>query len=182
MLDCVVPFRFSHEVRMSRATLMVFAAAAVLGCATQRPNSEVAPGGMGGPGEPAMMMAGRGMDPIGELLEERDSLKLADSVVQQLVQLNLRLFGRNAPLRIRLDSMFATTRIDPRAERGDTMAISPEMRGRIAPTLAQLREQTDAARDTALALLTPQQRERAQTLAEQRQRRMRGGNDMRRPR
>jgi hypothetical protein len=130
-----------------------------------------------------MLMAGRGMDPIGELLEDRDSLQLADSVVQQLVQLNLRLFGRNAPLRIRLDSMFADVRMDPRAERGDTTAITPELRQRIAPILAQLRQQTDAARDTAMAMLTPQQQERARALTEERtRRRQRGGATERRPR
>ena len=168
---------------MPRITLILLAAAGLAACATQHPNSDVPPGGMGGPGEPAMMMAGRGMDPIGELLEDRDSLQLPDSIVQRLVQLNLRLFGRNAPLRIQLDSVFADVRLDPRAERGDTTAISPEMRQRIAPILAQLRAQTDAARDTAMAMLTPQEQERARTLAEARlRRRQRGGQPERRPR
>jgi len=166
---------------MQRTTLILLAAA-LAGCATQRPNADVPPGGMGGPGETAMMMAGRGMDPIGELLEERDSLQLPDSVVQRLVQLNLRLFGRNAPLRIQLDSVFADVRVDSRAERGDTSAISPELRQRIAPILAQLREQTDAARDTAMAMLTPGQQEHARALAEDRMRRRQRGGPERRPR
>lgn len=95
------------------------------------------------------------LDPIGDLLERRDSLELPDSVVQRLVQLNLRLFRRNRAVQMRIDSLM------PRqgGSLGRTAARpSQEVMDRAAPLIAQLRAQTAAARDTALAWLTDEQR------------------------
>lgn len=107
-------------------------------------------------------MGGAPGDPIGFLLESRDSLHLPDSTVQQLVRLNLRLYSRNAALGMSIDTIMRAERFDPTQR--DTTRMSPELRARLDPLVALRREQTAAARDTAYALLTPAQRDSASAL------------------
>ncbi|MFI5207514.1 MAG: hypothetical protein ACHQU8_02670 [Gemmatimonadales bacterium] len=107
-------------------------------------------------------MGGAPGDPIGFLLESRDSLHLADSTVQHLVRLNLRLYGRNAAVQMNIDTIMRDARFDPTQR--DTTRMSPELRARLDPLIALRREQTAAARDTAYALLTPEQRDSASAL------------------
>jgi hypothetical protein len=103
-------------------------------------------------------------DPVGFLLLNRDSLALPDSTVQQLVQLNLRLFRRNQPLQNQIDSMMRDVRFSRRREPGDSSAIPAEIRDAARPLAQQIRTQTAAVKDTAWTLLTATQRERADTL------------------
>jgi hypothetical protein len=106
-------------------------------------------------------LMGVGLDPIGAILEVSDSLHLADSVKQRLVQLNLRLFRRNRQVQMRLDSMMPRQSAAPGRS---PQRPPPEVMERAAPLIAQLREQSAAARDTALAMLSEQQRARLDTL------------------
>ncbi|MFI5280538.1 MAG: hypothetical protein ACHQU1_08590 [Gemmatimonadales bacterium] len=107
-------------------------------------------------------MGGVPGDPIGFLLESRDSLRLADSTVQQLVRLNLRLYSRNAEVQMGIDTIMRAEHFDPTQR--DTTRMSPELRARLDPLVTLKREQTAAARDTAYALLTPMQRDSASAL------------------
>lgn len=114
-------------------------------------------------------------DPIGFLLERRDSLRLADSVVTQLVRINLRLFRQNAPLRMRLDSLM------PDVDGGYASSMrdaSPEerarLRERIGPIAAQMRENARVAKEAAYALLTEQQRAKADSMEQREMRRLPG--------
>jgi ribosomal protein L17 len=135
------------------------ALAAALGACGGAPNPPPGAGAMG-----PSAMGGAPGDPIGFLLESHDSLHLADSVVQQLVRLNLRLYQRNAALQMSVDTIMRNARFDPTQR--DTTRMSPELRALIQPLITQRRDQTAAARDTAYAMLTPVQRDSARTLFE----------------
>lgn len=109
-------------------------------------------------------------DPIGLLLEHRTDIQLADSQVTALVRLNLRLFRRNQQLRLRLDSILPPDR-EPETEFGRGMparsadTLDPVVQ-RARPLIEQIRENSRAARDSAFALLTPDQQDRARRLEE----------------
>ena len=120
----------------------------------------------------ALRMGGPLADPIGFLLESRDSLHLSDSTVQQLVRLNLRLYQRNARVQMSIDTIMRDASFDP--TRSDTSRMSPDLRSRIEPLITQRRDQTAAARDTAYTLLTPAQADSARALFDRVARR-RGG-------
>jgi hypothetical protein len=107
-----------------------------------------------------------GTDPVGFLLEHRDSLGLAPAVVDELVQINLDLFRRTRRVQRAIDSIvppppepgFAAPRARP---------LTPAQRERLAPLLAERLSHLRRARDAAYALLTPAQRDRARDLARQ---------------
>ena len=103
-------------------------------------------------------------DPVGFLLLNRDSLALPDSTVQKLVQLNLRLFRRNQPIQNQIDSLMRDVRVSRHTSPGDTSAIPAEVLDQSRPLRMQIRGQTAAAKDTAWAMLTDEQRVRADTL------------------
>ncbi len=104
-------------------------------------------------------------DPVGFLVLNRDSLGIPDSTVQNLVQLNLRLFRRNQALQNQVDSMLRGVRMDRRTERPDTSAVPQDVREHMSPLLDQIRSQTAAVKDTAWAMLTDEQRTKADSLA-----------------
>lgn len=123
-------------------------------------------------------------DPIGMLLERRDSLRLADSVVMQLVQLNLRFFRRKRALQMRLDSLLPE---GPLGGFGGPEVLLPPGQDsardpRVRPIFDRLREVIRAARDSAYAMLTPEQRERADSLEHRALLRRPGGPGRDRPR
>lgn len=105
-------------------------------------------------------------EPVAFLLERSSALRLDDSVRVELVRLNLRLFERNQPLRFAADTLLERAHV-----RRPTGRLSPEpetypesVREAIAPILERLRANNEAARDTAWAMLTSEQRERAEHL------------------
>jgi len=115
-------------------------------------------------------------DPVGFLLQNRDSIGIDDAVTQQLVQLNLRLYRRNGEAQLHLDSILHGVRIDQRAlMRGDTNQVPDSLRERAAPWRAQIQEQTAAVRDTAWAMLTPDQKSRAAAIEQRMMEMMRRG-------
>jgi hypothetical protein len=105
-------------------------------------------------------------EPVAFLLERAAALRLTDTVRLELVRLNLRLFERNQPLRFALDTLLERAHVRQSAEHITPNADSyPEsVRQDVAPILTRLRANNEAARDTAWALLTPEQRERAERL------------------
>ncbi len=117
-----------------------------------------------------------GFDPIGTLLENRDSLHLSPDLRQRLVQLNLRLFRRNRAIQLRIDSLLPPPRETP----GRVERPSPQVQELLTPLYAQLRAQVAAARDTALEMLTPEQRDIVARI-EQRERERRPGRGRQRP-
>lgn len=116
------------------------------------------------PGPPPGVLAED--EPVSFLLERRDSLRLSDAVANELVRMNARLFRRNQPLRFAVDTMLENAGKSRRDPRRQPQALPPELQERIDPLLAQIRLQADAMRDTAYALLTEDQRTRAEELRE----------------
>ena len=102
-------------------------------------------------------------DPVGFLLLNRDTIGLADSTVQRLVQLNLRLFRRNQPIQNEIDSAMRDVRLNPR-QRVDSTKIPATIRAFVAPRAAQIREQTAAVKDTAWSWLSADERVRADSI------------------
>ncbi|HEY2804909.1 MAG TPA: hypothetical protein VGI92_03535 [Gemmatimonadales bacterium] len=104
-------------------------------------------------------------DPVGFLVLNRDSLGLPDSTVQRLVQLNLRLFRRNQALQNQIDSMMRDVHVTVRNQQTDTSSIPSDVREHIDPLRDQIHAQTSAMKDTAWALLTDPQRNKADSIA-----------------
>jgi len=100
-------------------------------------------------------------EPVSFLLERAQRLQLPDSVTEQLARLNLRLYGRNRPLQVAMDTLIA--RPGERA-RPDPERLSPEVRARVDSLMRRIRANTAAARDTAWAMLTDAQRVRADSM------------------
>ena len=143
------------------------AAVIVLAACASAPNP---PPGTGAEGD--LRLGGAPADPIGFLLESRDSLHLPDSTVQQLVRLNLRLYQRNAVLQMSIDTIMRDADFDP--TRRDTTAMAPALKAKLEPLITRRREQTAAARDSAYALLTPAQADSARALFDRLATRRRG--------
>ncbi len=120
------------------------------------------PGGLA-PGGPGALVA---RDPIGFLLENRDSLRITDGVRDSLVRLNLRLYVRLRPIDAALDTLLFDGR-DPLG--GSRAGSQPSVPAAQRPLVDSLRARravlVAAARDTAWALLTPVQRATADSLA-----------------
>jgi hypothetical protein len=157
---------------MSRSRVAAATAALALLVACGGPPAP--PPGATAPGP--LTIGGAQGDPIGFLLEARDSLHLADSTVNQLVPLNLRLWRRNAAVQMSVDTIMRNARFDPRTMARDTTAMPADLRALLDPLFEQRRAQTAAARDTAYALLTPDQRDSARVLFERMMKRRRGPN------
>ena len=101
-------------------------------------------------------------DPVGFLLEHKDSLRLAPAVVSELVQINLDLFRRTRRIQRTIDSI-----VPPAADAFGAprqRALTPEQRERLAPLLEARRAELERARDAAYALLTPDQQLQARRL------------------
>lgn len=106
-------------------------------------------------------------EPVAFLLERRDSLRLSDDVANQMVRLNSRLFRRVQPLRFTVDTILARAGERPWTElRRRGQPIPPALQERIDPYVQEMRVNAEAARDTAWAMLTPEQREKAAGLFE----------------
>jgi len=111
-------------------------------------------------GPPPAIMAEQ--DPVGFLLERADSLLLPDSTRQQMALLNLRLFSRNRPLQTTIDTL--VTRPGERASPDAELRMAPETRVLVDSLTAQIRVNNAAARDTAWAMLSDRQRQRADSM------------------
>ena len=104
-------------------------------------------------------------EPVSFLLERADSLQLPDTTRLALARLNLRLFQRNQPLRFALDTLLEKSAYRPRPGRPpEEQEMPAELRERVDPLVAQIRAHNAAARDTAWAMLTTAQREKAEQL------------------
>ena len=119
---------------------------------------------------PGMLLAGAGpMDPVGFLLEHRDSLRLADSVVMQLVRLNSRLFRQNRQLQMRLDSILPAGMAGMQGPQRpgtplEDLALPDSLVVRVRELVTRMRENARAAQDAAFALLSDSQQVRARDL------------------
>lgn len=144
-----------------------------------------------GPPEPrpGVQLAGAApLDPIGFLLEHRADLRLADSVVMQLVRVNIRLFRQNRQLQMRLDSILPEGMVgSPAPPRGQSLlddpALPESLATRVRELVGRMRENARAAQDAAFALLTEEQQNRARELesAELQRERVPAGSRPRRP-
>lgn len=119
---------------------------------------------------PGTLLAGATpMDPIGFLLEHRDSLRLADTVVMQLVRVNMRLFRQNRQLQMRLDSILPVGMGGPQGPaRGgnslDGLELPDSLVARVRELVTRMRENARTAQDAAFALLSDSQQVKAREL------------------
>jgi hypothetical protein len=160
----------------------LLAALAALALLPGRGLTQGAPRGQSGrPGDaPPGMGPAADLDPVGSILEWRDSLQLSESQVGALVRLNLWLFRRNRRLQMRIDSLVPPGAdgpwawgprepVSPREQEGPDSALAPRTRrdsilARIRPLAEAMRENARIARDSALSILTEAQRERIRQL------------------
>lgn len=155
-----MPIQPSSSGTASRRLLVAVCAAALAACG---PAPGVSGGGVPPTAVPGGMLAGR--DPVGFLLQWRDTIGIPDSTANQLVRLNLRLFRRNREVQMRLDSLMRGVRLPERmVAMGDTSMIPDTVRQRTAPLRALIDSQTAAVKDTAWSMLTEGQRSRADSL------------------
>jgi len=126
------------------------------------------------------IMFGGVADPVGFLLENRDSLDLTDAQLDQLRAINLDLFRHNARIQIQIDSLLPPPSPDQRFA-SQAPDLSPEQRHRVETLVAERSRNIRQARADAYTVLTPDQRTRAEALEGRAdQRRARDGG--RRPR
>lgn len=136
------------------------------------------------PDSARMAMFGPAPDPVGFLLEHKDSLRLTPDVVQQLVAINLDLFRRNARVQRGIDSILPAPEDAPGGGGfgGGVRpgALTPEQRERLQPLMVRRNANIQRARDAAWELLTPDQRARAERMeARNRQQMQRDGRGRR---
>jgi hypothetical protein len=181
------------ETRRTRASALAAILALGLALPVALPAQErpAAPPGGTRPGMSAM-------DPVGFLLENRDSLRLADSVVMQLVRVNMRLFRQNRQLQMRIDSLLpagmagmagmggpagmgGTTEPQRGGSSPEGQALPDSVLALIRPLAARMRENARIAQEAAMALLSDSQQVRARDLETARLQRQ-GGQDQRRRR
>jgi len=101
-------------------------------------------------------------EPVGFLLERAQYLGIADSMIERLARLNLRLYSRNRPLQVQIDTLIA--RPGQRASPDAEQRMPPELRAHLDSLAAQIRANNIAARDTAWSMLTDRQRQRADSM------------------
>lgn len=119
-------------------------------------------------------------DPVGFLLEIRDSLGLSPDQLDQLRAINLDLFRRNSRIKTRIDSIAPPPSPDYAYGRRPP-ELTPEQRERLQTLVVARTENIRRAREAAYAVLTDMQRGRADQIEQRlRQSRMRGG-ERRRP-
>ncbi len=144
-------------------------AAAIAACMPVRPPA----------GPPPAMLAED--EPVAFLLERRDSLRFSEDVSLQLVRLNSRLFRRNQPLRFTVDTILdrAGHRARPGMRPAAEDQLPADVRERVAPLLDSIRVNAAAVRDTAWAMLTEEQRAKADAMLERARQRAgeRGGRE-----
>jgi len=139
-------------------TAVVCAATAVT-LGAQQPRGHMGPGAMPGPGG----MGARGGavdDPAQFLLAQTGELNLTDAQVTRLAAIARRSAERRRSLRVQMDSMRAQP---PGAARPDSVERA-RMRQRfeqMRPAMQRLRDQAQADRRDAIAVLTPDQQARA---------------------
>ena len=146
-----------HRIRRVYVGLSFTLLAGCFGPAPGVSGGGVPPGAM-----PITMLPNR--DPIGFLLQWRDTIGIDEGTALQLSRLNLRLFRRNTQVQLRMDSVLRAAGIDKRNAAVNPNIVPDSIRAILAPLRDEVVTQTGAARDTARAMLTELQRARADTL------------------
>ena len=141
-------------------TAVVCAASAVT-VGAQQPRGQMGPGPMPGPGGMGASRSGAVDDPAQFLLARTGELNLTDAQVTRLAAIARRSAERRRALRVQMDSL--RTQRPPGAARPDS-AERARMRQRfeeMRPAMQRLRDQAQADRRDAIAVLTPDQQARA---------------------
>ena len=141
-------------------TAVVCAASAVT-VGAQQPRGQMGPGPMPGPGGMGAGRSGAVDDPAQFLLARTGELNLTDAQVTRLAAIARRSAERRRALRVQMDSL--RTQRPPGAARPDS-AERARMRQRfeqMRPAMQRLRDQAQADRRDAIAVLTPDQQARA---------------------
>lgn len=147
--------------RLLLASMMVLGSgAAALGA--QGPGGRPGPGPMPGPG--GMGRGGPGSGPVEHpaefLLSQTGELRLSDAQVTRLAAIARRSAERRQAMRVQMDSLRGQM---PRGQRPDS-TMRAQMRQRaeqMRPAMERLREQSQADRRDAIAVLTPDQQAQA---------------------
>jgi len=141
-------------------TAVVCAASAVT-LGAQQPGGQMGQGAMRGPGGMSAPGGGAVDDPAQFLLAQTGELNLTDAQVTRLAAIARRSAERRRALRVQMDSL--RTQRGPGTARPDSAARA-RMRQRfeqMRPAMERLREQAQADRRDAIAVLTPDQQARA---------------------
>lgn len=145
--------------RLLLASMMVLSSG-VVALGAQGPGGR-RPGPMPGPGTgPGGTGSGAVNDPAEFLLSQTGELRLSDAQVTRLAAIARRSADRRRSMRAQMDSIRGQR---PRGERPDSAARA-QMRQRseqMRPAMERLREQTQADRRDAIAVLTPDQQAQA---------------------
>jgi len=139
----------------------VFCAASALTLGAQQPRGQMGPGAMPGPGGMGARRGGAMDDPAQFLLAQTGELNLTDAQVTRLAAIARRTTERRRALRIQMDSL--RTQRPPGGGRPDS-AQRARMRQsfeQMRPAMQRLRDQAQADRRDAIAVLTPDQQARA---------------------
>ena len=144
--------------RLLLAGVMAFSAATVLGAQGPGPGRPGrGPGPMPGPGQMGPGPRGGPIDnPAEFLLSQTGDLKLTDAQVTRLAAIARRSAERRQTVRTQMDSLRGQM---PRGQRPDS-AMRAQMRQRaeqMRPAMDRLRDQSQADRRDAIAVLTPDQ-------------------------
>jgi hypothetical protein len=139
----------------------VVCAAGAIALGAQQPRGQMGPGPMPGRGGLGAPRGGAVDNPAQFLLAQTGELNLTDAQVTRLAAIARRSAERRRVLRVQMDSM--RTQRGPGATRPDS-AERARMRQRfeqMRPAMERLRDQAQADRREAIAVLTPNQQARA---------------------
>ena len=147
--------------RQLMLTAMVCAAASGVTLGAQQPRGQMDPGPMPGPRGMGASRGGAVDDPAQFLLAQTGELNLSDAQVTRLAAIARRSAERRRALRVQMDSLRAqrpagAVRPDS-ADRARMRLRFDQMR----PAMQRLRDQAQADRRDAIAVLTPDQQARA---------------------
>jgi hypothetical protein len=163
--------------RLIVTTAMICTAAAALP-AQQPGGGQPRPGPMAGPGAMGRRSGGGGAeDPAQFLLAHTGEFRLTDAQVTRLAAIARRSTERRRSLRAQMDSMRPERMAGQRGTRPDS-ATRAQFRQRfeqMRPAMDRMREQSQADRRDAIAVLTPDQQAQAWELIATTGRGQRGG-------
>lgn len=141
-------------------TAVVCAVSAVT-LGAQQPGGQMGPGPMRGPGGMGAARGGAMDDPAQFLLAQTGELNLTDAQVTRLAAIARRTAERRRALRVQMDSLRTQ---GPRGGARPDSAERARMRQsfeQMRPAMQRLRDQAQADRRDAIAVLTPDQQARA---------------------
>ena len=149
-----------RQLFITAITAVVCAAAAV-SLGAQQPRGQMGPGPMAGPGGMGSPRGSAVDDPAQFLLAQTGELNLTDAQVTRLAAIARRSAERRRALRVRMDSLRTPRPIGGARPDSAERARMRQRFEQMQPAMQRLRDQSQADRRDAIAMLTPDQQARA---------------------